>query len=152
VVLDAETSNSTFADIFKKAHPERFFEMFIAEQNMAGVALGMARRGKIPFCSTFAAFWPRAFDQIRMSQYSRANVKFVGSHAGVSIGEDGSSQMGLEDIAMLRAVSGSVVFYPADAVSCEKIVEEAARHGGDVSGLVPDHVCEKLRQCFLAKE
>jgi transketolase len=132
VVLDGETSNSTFAEIFKKAHPERFFEMFIAEQNMAGVALGLSRRGKIPFCSTFAAFWTRAFDQIRMGQYSNANIKFVGSHAGASIGEDGSSQMGLEDIAMFRSVSGSVVLYPSDAVSCEKLVAESAKHSGIV--------------------
>ena len=92
------------AELFGKKVPERFFEMFIAEQNMVEVALGLSRRGKIPFVSTFAAFLTRAFDQIRMSQYSQANIKFVGSHAGVSIGEDGPSQMALEDIAMFRSI------------------------------------------------
>lgn len=132
VVLDAEVSNSTFAETFKKAFPERFFEMYIAEQNMVGTALGFSRRGKIPFVSTFAAFFTRAFDQIRMSQYSDVNIKFVGSHAGVSIGEDGASQMGLEDIAMFRTILGSVVLYPSDAISCEKLVKEAARYKGIV--------------------
>ncbi|MEW6571591.1 MAG: transketolase [Nitrospirota bacterium] len=132
VVLDAEVCNSTYSEIFKEAYPHRFFEMYIAEQNMAGVALGLSRRGKIPFVSTFAAFFTRAFDQIRMSQYSDANVKFSGSHAGVSIGEDGPSQMGLEDIAMFRALLKSVVLYPSDAVSTERLVEEAAKHHGIV--------------------
>ncbi len=132
VVLDAEVSNSTFSEMFKEQFPRRFFEMFITEQNMVGTALGLSRRGKIPFISTFAAFFTRAFDQIRMSQYSEANIKFCGSHAGVSIGEDGSSQMGLEDIAMFRAVLNSVVLYPSDAVSAEKLVEEAAKHYGIV--------------------
>jgi len=130
VVLDAEVSNSTYAEIFKEAYPERFFEMFIAEQNMVGTALGFSTRLKIPFVSTFAAFLTRACDQIRMGQYSEANIKYCGSHAGVSIGEDGASQMGLEDIAMFRAIHGSVVLYPADAVSTEKLVEEMARHRG----------------------
>ncbi len=132
VSLDAEVSNSTEAAIFKKAHQDRFFEMFIAEQNMVGAAVGLARRGKIPFVSTFAAFFSRAFDQIRMSQYSDANIKFVGSHAGVSIGQDGPSQMGLEDIAMFRAILNSVVLYPCDAVSTEALVEQAAGHKGIV--------------------
>ncbi|HUO77143.1 MAG TPA: transketolase [Thermodesulfovibrionales bacterium] len=132
VVLDAEVSNSTFAEIFRDAHPGHFFEMYIAEQNMVGAALGLSRRGKIPFVSTFAAFLTRAFDQIRMSQYSDANIKFCGSHAGVSIGEDGSSQMGLEDIAMFRTLLHSVVLYPSDAVSTEKLVERAADHKGIV--------------------
>ncbi|MEM1311957.1 MAG: transketolase [Patescibacteria group bacterium] len=132
VALDAETSNSTFASIFRDKFPMRFFEMFIAEQNMVGAALGLARRGKIPFISTFAAFFSRAYDQIRMSQYSGSNIKFVGSHAGVSIGVDGSSQMALEDIAMMRAISNMVVFYPSDAVSTEKIVSEAANLTGNV--------------------
>ncbi len=130
VVLDAEVSNSTFSEIFRDRYPERFFEMFVAEQNMVGTALGLSRRGKLPFVSSFAAFLTRAFDQIRMSQYSGANIKFCGSHAGVSIGEDGPSQMGLEDIAMFRAILGSVVLYPSDAVATEKLVEEAARHRG----------------------
>lgn len=130
VVLDAEVSNSTYADDFAKIYPSRFFEMFVAEQNMVSAALGLARRGKIPFVSTFAAFFTRAFDQIRMSQYSNANIKFVGSHAGVSIGEDGASQMALEDLAMFRTVIGSVVLYPADAVSTLKLVEKMARCKG----------------------
>jgi transketolase len=132
VSLDGEVSNSTMAEIFEEAYPERFFEMYIAEQNMVGMALGLARRGKLPFVSTFAAFLTRAFDQIRMSQYSDPNLKFVGSHAGVSIGEDGPSQMGLEDLAMFRAILGSVVLYPCDAVSTERLVEEAAKHQGIV--------------------
>lgn len=132
VVLDAEVGNSTFAEIFKETYPERFFEMFIAEQNMVGTALGLSRRGKIPFISTFSAFFTRAFDQIRMSQYSDPNIKFSGSHAGVSIGEDGPSQMGLEDIAMFRTVLNSVVLYPSDAISTEKLVEEAAKYHGMV--------------------
>jgi transketolase len=130
VVLDGEVSNSTFSDIFKAKHPDRFFEMYIAEQNMVGTALGLSIRGKIPFVSSFAAFLSRAFDQIRMGQYSHANVKFCGSHAGVSIGEDGSSQMGLEDIAMFRTLLDSVVLYPSDAVSTEKLVEAMAKHQG----------------------
>jgi len=132
VSLDGEVSNSTYAEIFKKAYPERFFEMYIAEQNMVGAALGLSCRGKIPFVSTFAAFFTRAFDQIRMSQYSDPNIKFVGSHAGVSIGEDGPSQMGLEDIAIFRALLNGVVLYPSDAVSTDKLVEESAKHYGIV--------------------
>ena len=130
VVLDAEVSNSTYSDIFKAKYPEQFFEMFIAEQNMVGTAIGLSVRGKTPFVSTFAAFLTRAFDQIRMSQYSHANIKFCGSHAGVSIGEDGSSQMGLEDLAMFRTLLDSVVLYPSDAVSTEKLVEIMAEHKG----------------------
>ena len=130
VCLDGEVSNSTMAEYFKEEYPDRFFEMFIAEQNMVGTALGLARRGKIPFVSTFAAFMSRAYDQIRMCQYSDANIKFVGSHAGVSIGEDGPSQMGLEDIAFFRAVSDCLILYPCDAVSTEKLVAEAAAHTG----------------------
>ena len=132
VVLDAEVSNSTYAEIVKTTHPEAFFEMFVAEQNMVGAGLGLSLRGRVPFVSSFAAFLTRAFDQIRMSQYSNANVKFCGSHAGVSIGVDGSSQMGLEDIAMFRTILNGVVLYPADAVSAEKLVEEAVRHKGIV--------------------
>ena len=132
VVLDAEVSNSTFSEIFKKRFPQRFFEMYIAEQNMVGTALGLSLRGKIPFISSFAAFLTRAFDQIRMSQYSKSNIKFVGSHSGVSIGEDGASQMGLEDIAMFRTLLECVVLYPADGISTEKLVEKAATHFGNV--------------------
>src|SRR6187397_1739602 len=100
--------------------------MFIADQNMVGVAMGLSARGMIPFVSTFAAFLTRAFDQIRMSAVSNSNVKFCGSHCGVSIGEDGPSQMGLEDIAMFRAIPGATVFYPADAVAAEKLTVESA--------------------------
>ena len=132
VVLDAEVSNSSYTELFKDAHPERFFEMYIGEQNMVGTALGLALRGKIPFISTFAAFFTRAYDQIRMAAYSGGNIKFAGTHAGVSIGEDGPSQMGLEDIAMFRAVNSAVVLYPSDAVSCEKLVELATEHTGMV--------------------
>jgi transketolase len=132
VVLDAETSNSTYSEFVKKNHPEKFFEMYIAEQNMVGAALGFSRRGKIPFVSTFAAFFSRAFDQIRMSQYANSNIKFVGSHAGVSIGEDGASQMALEDLAMFRNPLGMTVFYPSDAVSTEKLVALSAEHNGNV--------------------
>jgi transketolase len=132
VVLDGEVSNSTYSEIFKNGFPDRFFEMFIAEQNMVGAALGLSLRGKIPFVSSFAAFLTRAADQVRMSQYSNANIKFCGSHAGVSIGEDGSSQMGLEDIALFRTILGSVVLYPSDAVSTERLVEEMAWHTGMV--------------------
>ncbi len=99
---------------------------------MVGAGLGLSLRGKVAFVSTFAAFLTRAFDQIRMSQYSDSNIKFCGSHAGVSIGVDGSSQMGLEDIAMFRTIQNSVVLYPSDAVSAEKLVEEAAKHKGIV--------------------
>lgn len=132
VSLDGEVSNSTMSDRFQKAYPGRFFEMYVAEQNMAGAALGLSCRGKIPFVSSFAAFLTRAYDQIRMSQYSDPNLKFVGSHAGVSIGQDGPSQMGLEDLAMFRTILNSVVLYPCDAVSAEKLVEAAARHRGIV--------------------
>ena len=130
VVLDAEVKNSTYAELFQKAFPERFFEMFIAEQNMIGVALGLSKCGKIPFISTFAAFLTRAFDQIRMAAYSQPNLKICGSHAGVSIGEDGSSQMGLEDMAMMRALPGSMVLYPADAVATNKLIKLMADHQG----------------------
>ena len=130
VVLDGETSNSTMSEIFAQKHPKRYFEMFIAEQNMVGVALGMSKIGFIPFASTFAAFLTRAHDQIRMATYSMPNLKIVGSHAGVSIGEDGPSQMGLEDIAMFRAMLGSVVLCPGDAVACEKLVFETAKYDG----------------------
>ena len=132
VSLDAEVSNSTMAEMFEARTPDRFFEMFVAEQNMVEVALGLSLRGKIPFVSTFAAFFTRAFDQIRMSQYSHANLKFVGSHAGVSIGEDGPSQMALEDIAMFRSLLASTVLHPCDALSTETLVEAAAGHKGIV--------------------
>jgi len=130
VVLDAETSNSTFAETMKEVAPERFFEMFIAEQNMVSVALGMSKIGLIPFASSFAAFLSRAYDQIRMCQYSAPNVTIVGSHAGVSIGEDGSSQMALEDLGMMRSLLHAVVLYPSDPVSTIKLVDELRTHDG----------------------
>jgi transketolase len=132
VVLDAEVSNSTFAVTFRNAYPERFFEMYIAEQNMVSAALGFSTRGKVPFISTFAAFFSRAFDQVRMAQYAldRANIKFVGSHVGVAIGPDGPSQMGLEDIAMFRTLVSSVVLYPADDISTAALVRQMADHHG----------------------
>ncbi len=132
VVLDAEVSNSTYAKDFAQKHPEHFFEMFIAEQNMASVALGLERMGFTPFISSFAAFLTRAFDQIRMAQYSKANLKIVGSHAGVSIGQDGASQMGLEDISMMRSILDSVVLYPSDYVSAFKLVQLAYKTPGIV--------------------
>ena len=130
VALDGDTKNSTFSDRFLKKFPNRFFECFIAEQNMVGVAVGLGTRGKVPFGSTFATFFTRAHDQIRMAGHSQANLKLVGSHVGVSIGEDGGSQMGLEDIAMFRAVIGSTVLYPSDAVCAEKLVEQMAKTRG----------------------
>ncbi|HEY7547443.1 MAG TPA: transketolase, partial [Blastocatellia bacterium] len=130
VALDGDTKNSTYSEKFMKAHPARFFECFIAEQNMVSAAVGLGALGKIPFVSTFACFLSRAYDQIRMAAISQANLKLCGSHAGVSIGEDGPSQMALEDLAMMRAIEGSTVFYPSDAVSTEAAVRLAAsRHG-----------------------
>ena len=131
VVLDADVKNSTHTEDFANAFPERFFESFIAEQNMAGTALGLAACGKIPYAVTFASFLSRAYDFIRMAGHSRPDhLVFCGSHVGVSIGEDGPSQMGLEDIAMFRAVNGSTVLYPCDAVSAERLTELASEiHG-----------------------
>src|SRR5207247_72571 len=108
---DGEVSNSTFAEEFAKAVPERYFEMFIAEQQLVAAAVGIQVRGWVPFASTFAAFFSRAYDFIRMAAISQADIRLVGSHAGVSIGEDGPSQMALEDIASIRAVHGSTVLY-----------------------------------------
>ncbi len=132
VALDGDTKNSTYSEQFMELYPNRFFEMFIAEQNLVGAGIGLAKRGKIPFVSTFAAFLSRAYDQIRMSAISQANIKYAGSHCGVSIGEDGPSQMGLEDIAMFRAIPNAVVLYPSDAVAAERLVAEAAAHEGIV--------------------
>jgi transketolase len=126
VVLDGEVSNSTHADEFKKAYPDRFFEMFIAEQQMLGAAVGLAVLGKRVFASRFAAFFTRAYDQIRMASVSNATIALSGSHAGVSIGEDGPSQMGLEDLAMMRAVCGSTVLYPCDANQTAQLVKQMA--------------------------
>lgn len=130
VALDGEVCNSTFADKFKNAYPDRFMETYIAEQQLVSAAVGMQVMHKIPFASTFAAFFSRAYDQIRMAAISRANINLTGSHAGVSIGEDGPSQMALEDIAMMRAVHGSTVLYPSCAVTTAHLVELMAKQGG----------------------
>jgi transketolase len=130
VVLDAEVSNSTHAEDFKKTAPERFFEMYIAEQQMVASAVGMQVVDLVPFASTFAAFFTRAYDFIRMAAISRAQIRLVGSHAGVSIGEDGPSQMGLEDLAMMRAVHGSTVLYPCDGNQTAKLVAQMADRDG----------------------
>ncbi len=126
VAMDGEVSNSTFADEFAKAYPERYFEMFIAEQQLVAAAVGMAVRGYRPFASTFAAFLTRAYDFIRMAAISRADIRLAGSHSGVEIGADGPSQMALEDLAMLRAVHGSTVLYPSDATSAAALTAAMA--------------------------
>jgi transketolase len=130
VALDGEVSNSTYAEIFAEAHPERFFEMYIAEQQMVAAAVGMQVLGWKPFVSTFAAFMSRAYDFVRMAAISRANLRLCGSHAGVSIGEDGPSQMGLEDLASLRAVHGSTVLYPCDGNQTVALMEQMVDRGG----------------------
>jgi transketolase len=134
VALDSDVKNSTFSDRFEKSSPERFYQNFIAEQVMVGAAMGLAARGAIAFATTFACFLTRASDFIRMSGLSNArhqlNVKLTGSHAGVSIGEDGPSQMALEDLAMMRAVPDCAVLYPCDAVSTERLVVEMSNYNG----------------------
>ena len=130
VALDADVKNSTFSEKFEQQHPNRFYQNFIAEQVMIGASMGLAARGAIPFPSTFAAFLSRAYDFIRMAAISNLNVKMAGSHAGVSIGEDGPSQMALEDLAMMRAEPNIAVIYPCDGVSTEKLVERMAYHPG----------------------
>ncbi len=132
VALDAEVSNSTHSEDFKKAAPERFFEMYIAEQQMVAAAVGMQVVRLVPFASTFAAFLTRAYDFVRMAAVSRANVRLAGSHAGVSIGEDGPSQMALEDLAMMRAVHSSTVLYPCDGNQTARLVAEMADREGIV--------------------
>src|SRR5437879_4479705 len=132
VALDGEVSNSTYAEEFAKAFPERFFEQYIAEQQLVSAAVGMSVRHKIPFASTFAAFFTRAYDFIRMAAISRANIRLCGSHAGVSIGEDGPSQMALEDLSMMRAVYGSTVLYPSDPNQTAQLVAHMADHDGIV--------------------
>jgi transketolase len=124
VVLDAEVGNSTYSEKFAKAYPDKFFEMYISEQLMVGAAVGLANRGKAAYASTFAAFLSRAYDFIRMAAISRADLKLCGSHAGVSIGADGPSQMALEDLSMMRAVYGSTVVYPSDGISAAYLVNE----------------------------
>jgi len=132
VALDGDVKNSTFSEKFEEEHADRFYENYIAEQVMIGSAMGLASRGAIPFPSTFAAFLTRAYDFIRMAAISNLNVKIAGSHAGVSIGEDGPSQMALEDLAMMRAQPNMTVIYPCDGVSTERLVELMAYHPGPV--------------------
>jgi len=127
VALSGDVKNSTFSEIFQNAYPERFYQGYIAEQNMVSAGVGLAARGKVPFLDTFACFLSRAYDQVRMAAISRSYIKLCGSHCGVSIGEDGPSQMALEDLAMFRAVNGSLVLYPSDGVSAERLTEAAAR-------------------------
>ncbi|MQA10392.1 MAG: transketolase [Pseudonocardiaceae bacterium] len=130
VALDGEVSNSTFSELFRATHPERYFEMYISEQQMLAAAVGMQVRGWRPFASTFAAFLTRAYDFVRMAAVSRANICLMGSHAGVAIGEDGPSQMGLEDLASLRAVHSSTVLYPSDGNQASRLVELMAERDG----------------------
>lgn len=132
VALDADVKNSTYSEKFGKRFPDRFLENFIAEQNMLGAAAGIAACGKIPFVATFAAFFTRAYDFIRMAAISQSNIKLVGTHVGVSIGEDGPSQMGLEDLAMMSTQPGVTVLYPSDGLSMYKLMESAAAHKGMV--------------------
>ena len=132
VALDGDVSNSTYTELFAAALPERYFEMYIAEQQMASAAVGLQVRGWIPFASTYGAFWSRAFDFIRMAAVSRANIRLNGSHAGVSIGPDGPSQMALEDIASFRTIWGSTVLYPSDANQTAQLVAEMADRAGVV--------------------
>lgn len=135
VALDAEVKNSTYAYLFEDQHPQRFIECFIAEQNMVNMAIGMSVQGLTPFVSTFACFFTRAFDQLRMAAIGRNPVRLVGSHAGVSIGQDGPSQMGLEDMAMISSLPGAVILYPADGLSCAHLVQAMVHHTTGISYL-----------------
>ncbi|MGF7234880.1 MAG: transketolase family protein, partial [Frankia sp.] len=130
--LDAEVGNSTYSEDFGKVHPDRYFEMFIAEQQLIASSVGFSVRGYVPFASTFAAFFTRAYDFIRMAAISQANIRLAGSHAGVEIGADGPSQMALEDLAMMRAVNNSTVLYPSDAPSTASLVAAMADRKGVV--------------------
>ncbi len=135
VCLDAEVSNSTGAQTFKEAHPERFIECFIAEQNMVAMAVGLATRAMVPFVSTFGAFFSRAFDQIRMAAIGKVPLRLVGSHCGVSIGQDGPSQMALEDIALMQTLPGSIILYPCDKMSTFRLVQLMANYYKGISYL-----------------
>ena len=130
VAISGDVKNSTFSEVFQDAYPDHFYQGYIAEQNLVSVGVGLAARGKVPFLDTFACFLARAYDQVRTAAISRSNINLCGSHYGVSIGEDGPSQMALEDIAIFRAVQSSAVFYPSDAVSTERLVETMARRPG----------------------
>ncbi|MFA6535375.1 MAG: transketolase [Candidatus Babeliales bacterium] len=135
VALDADVSNSTFEEFFAKKFPERFIQCFIAEQNMISVSTGLQTRGKIPFAATFAAFLTRAFDQLRMAGIGQNALRICGSHCGVSIGQDGPSQMGLEDIAMFNAIPNSIILYPSDAVCTYKLMNQCAVYNDGISYL-----------------
>lgn len=130
VAISGDVKNSTFSEIFGDAFPDHFFQGYIAEQNLVSAGVGLAARGKVPFLDTFACFLSRAYDQVRMAAISRSNINLCGSHCGVSIGEDGPSQMALEDLAMFRAIHGSAVLYPSDAISTERLTETMARRSG----------------------
>jgi transketolase len=130
IAIDGDVKNSTFAETFQKQFSDRLIQGFIAEQNMVSVAVGLAAQNFVPFVATFACFLARAFDQVRMAGISHSNINLCGSHAGISIGEDGPSQMALEDLAAFRAIPGAAILYPSDAVSTEKLVEAAARRPG----------------------
>ncbi len=128
--LTGDVKNSTFSETLQKAYPDKLIQGYIAEQNLVSTAVGMAAQGLVPFVDTFACFLSRAYDQVRMAAISRSNINLCGSHCGVSIGEDGPSQMALEDLAMFRAIPGATVLYPADGVAAERLTEEAARRPG----------------------
>jgi transketolase len=130
VAVDGDVKNSTFSETIEKDSPDKLIEGYIAEQNMVALGVGLAAQGMVPFVATFACFLSRAYDQVRMAAVSRSSIKLCGSHCGVSIGEDGPSQMGLEDLAMFRAIPGATVFYPCDGVSAERLTEIAARVPG----------------------
>jgi len=130
VAISGDVKNSTFSEIFQNAYPDHFYQGYIAEQNLVSLAVGLQARGKVPFADTFACFLSRAYDNVRMAAISRANINLCGSHSGISIGEDGPSQMALEDLAMFRAVHGSTVLYPSDAMSTERLTEAMARRPG----------------------
>jgi transketolase len=130
VAMSGDVKNSTFSEIFQDAYPDHFYQGYIAEQNLVSLAVGLQARGKVPFADTFACFLSRAYDNVRMAAISRANINLCGSHCGISIGEDGPSQMALEDLAMFRAVHGSTVLYPSDAVSTDRLTEAMARRPG----------------------
>jgi len=135
VSLDAEVKNSTYAEIFEKEHPNRFFQCFVAEQNMVSMAVGMQARGEIPFVSTFGVFLTRAHDQLRMAAIDQNALRIVGSHAGVSIGQDGPSQMALEDIAMMATLPHAIIFYPCDAISTTKLMNLMLQYNDGISYL-----------------
>ncbi len=135
VALDGDVGNSTYTELFKKVYPERFIQCFIAEQNMVGMAIGLHARGKIPFVATFAAFLTRAYDQLRMAAIGRNAIRCVGSHAGISIGEDGPSQMGLEDISMFYSLPDSIILYPADTLSAHALTKLMSEYSKGISYL-----------------